>query len=73
MKTNTEKRHLIYSTDEHTSLNIESEMIRSSKYRELVGVKIDDALTLKTHINDIFERAEQKSNALSTTTVYFIL
>ena len=73
MKTNTEKRRLIYSTDEHTSPNIESEMIRSSKYRELVGVKIDDALTLKTHINDIFERAEQKSNALSTTTVYFIL
>ena len=50
MKANPDKWHLICSTDDHISLSIESEVIKNSNCRKLLGIKIDDRLTFKNHI-----------------------
>ena len=70
MKANPDKCHLICSTDEQISLNVENEVIKNSKCRKLLGIKFDNKLTFKTHIDDICKKAGQKLNALSRITPY---
>ena len=68
VKANPDKCHLICSTDNQIGLTIESEVIKNIKCRKLLGIKFDNRLTFKNHIDDICKKSGQKLNALSRIT-----
>ena len=70
MKANPDKCHLICSTDNQINLNDESEVIKNSKCRKLLGIKFPNRLTFKNNIDDICKKVGQKINTLSRITPY---
>ena len=70
MEANPDKCYSICSTDDQISLSIESEVIKNSKCRILLGKKFDNRLTFKNHIDGICKTAEQILNALSRIKPY---
>ena len=68
MKANPGKYHLLLSaTEETNTLNIEEVCIKSSKCEKLLGVNIDNHLTIN-HVESLCKKASQKLNALLRVT-----
>ena len=65
MKVNTDKCHLIVSTDEHIEIRGES-LIKNSTCEKLLGVKIDNKLNFDTH--GLCKKANNKLRVLARTT-----
>ena len=63
-KGNSDKCHLIVSTNQKTNVNIGEFDIESSDYEKLLGVKIDNKLTFDCHVSDIRKKASKKINAI---------
>lgn len=70
MKANPDKCHLICSTDDQIGLTIKNEVIKNSKCRKVLGIKFDNRLTFKNHIDSICKKSGQKLNAVSRITTY---
>ena len=68
MKSNPEKCNFICSTSKKVSLIVETKEINNSTHERLLGVKTDSKLSFNTHIDDIFNKASLKLNALSRIT-----
>ena len=70
MVANADKCHLLTSTSEEVSVKIENEIIKNSLQEKLLGIVIDNRLTLEPHIENICKKAGQKLHALARIANY---
>ena len=64
MKLNTDKCHLLLSSQEPNKLKIGDFHINNSLSEKLLGITFDCKLKFNKHIEDICQKASQKINAL---------
>ena len=62
---NSDKCHLLVSSNEKTKINIGEFSIEKSDCEKLLGVKIDNKLTFDCHVSDMCKKANKKINALA--------
>ena len=65
MKANSDKSHLLCSTEEIVQANINSDIIGASKSEKLLGVTIDCNLSFEEHVRNLYDKANQKLSALA--------
>ena len=70
MKGNTNKCHLIVSTDEPIEIRVGESLIKSSTCKKLFGVKTDNKLNFDTHVKGLCKKANNKLRALARATPY---
>ena len=70
MKGNTDKCHLIMSTNNNPEIQIEDSLIEASEYEKLLGLKIDYKLNFDNHVNSLCKKANSKLRALARATPY---
>ena len=70
MKVNTDKCHLIVSTDEPIEIPVGESLIKRSTCEKLLGLTIDDKLSFDTHIKGLCKKANNKLRALARATPY---
>ena len=64
MKANPDKGHFLCNSKN------KNQKIKNSKLEKLLGIKLDSKLNFNSHIDDIFQKAGQKLNAISRITTY---
>ena len=64
------KCHLLVSSNEKTKINIGQFSIEKSDCERLLGVKIDNKLTLDCHVCDMRKKANRQINALARITPF---
>ena len=70
-KANPDKFHLMLSSpDENYFANIGNFLIKNTKTQKLLGLKIDNKLTLRDHVANMCSKASQKLHALSRVSNY---
>ena len=65
MKANSDKSHLLLSTDNVIQANINNDLISNSKSEKLLGVTVDSKLKFDEHVNKLCDKASQKLSALA--------
>ena len=70
MKGNTEKCHLIMSTDQSVNFQLGGSLIERSDCEKMLGVKIDYKLNFDEHVKTLCSKANNKLRALARTTPY---
>ena len=70
LKANASKYHFFLSPYQHTSININGSVIKSSNSEKLLGITIDSDFTFEEHINTLCRKASQKLHALSRISQY---
>ena len=70
MKANPGRFHFLCSSNSEVSL---MQKIKNSKFEKLLGIKLDSKLKFNFHINDIYQKAEPKLNAISRITPYMAI
>ena len=70
LKSNIGKCHLLVSTNDRASMNVDAFKIDKSDTEKLLGVKFNKKLTFDDHISDICKKAGRKISALSRVTPY---
>ena len=71
LKSNIEKYHLLVSTNDRVSMNVDGFKIDKSDTEKLSGVKFDNRkLTVDDHNSDICKKAGRKSYGLASVTPY---
>ena len=73
MKGNTDKCHLIVSTDEPIEIRVGESLIKSSTCEKLLGIKIDNKLNFDTHVKGLCTKANNELRVLARTTPYMSL
>ena len=59
------KCHLILSTDEPFSINIDNEVIKNSNNKKLLGINLNNRIGFDTHVANICNRVSKKLHALA--------
>ena len=70
LKANDSKCHFFLSPYQHTTININGSVIKSSNSEKLLGITIDSDFTFEEHINTLCRKASQKLHALSSISQY---
>ena len=70
LKSNADKCHLLVSTNDRVSINVDGFKIDKSDTEKLLGVKFDKKFTFDDHISDICKKAVRKISALARVTPY---
>ena len=70
MKANSDKSHLLCSTEEIVQANTNNDIIRASKSEKLLGVTIDCNLNFEEHVRNLCNKASQKLSALARISSY---
>ena len=70
LKSNADKCHLLVSTNDRVSVNVDGFKIDKSDTEKLLGVKFDKKLTFDDHISDICKKTGKKISALARVTPY---
>ena len=65
LKANADRCHLILSTDEPFSINIDHEIIKNSNNKKLLGINLNNRLGFNTHVSNICNRVSKKLQALA--------
>ena len=73
MKANSDKSHLLLSTEEKLNANINGDLISNSKSEKLLGVTIDSKLNFDEHVSRLCNKASQKLSALARISSYMKL
>ena len=73
MKGNTEKCHLIVSTDEPVEIRVGESLMKCSTCEKLLGIKIDNKLNFDTHVKGLCTKPNNKLRALARATPYMSL
>ena len=73
MKGNTDKCHLIVSTDESIEIRVGESLIKNSTCEKLSGVKIDNKFNFGSHIKGLCKNAYNKLRAHARATAYMTL
>ena len=71
LKANPDKYHVLLSETSETQLIVENVPIASSSCEKLLGIKIDQKLSLEPHVDSLCKKASQKLNALTRMTSSF--
>ena len=70
MKLNTDKCHLLLTSQEPNTLKIGDLHINNSLSEKLLGITFDCKLKFNKHIEDICQKASRKTNALARLAPY---
>ena len=70
LKASANKCHLILSTDEPFSINIDNEVIKNSNNKKLLGINLNNRLAFDTHVANICNRVSNKFHALARISQY---
>ena len=70
LKSNAEKCHLLVSTSNRVSINVDRFKIDKSGTIKLLGAKFDRNLTFNDEISDISQKADRKISALARVKLY---
>ena len=70
LKANADKCHLILSTDEPFSINIDNEVIKNSNNKKLLGINLNNRLGFDTHVASICDRVSKTFHALGRISQY---
>ena len=70
MKANSDKSHLLLSSDNEVSANINNDIIKNSKSEKLLGVIIDTKLNFEEHTTRLCNKASHKLSALARISSY---
>ena len=70
MKGNTDKFHLIMSTENAPELQIGDLLIKTRNSEKLLGVKIDYKLTFDEHVKSLCKKTNNKLRSLARSTPY---
>ena len=65
LKANADKCHLVLSTDELFSINIDNEVIKNSNNKKLLGINLNNRIGFDTHVANICNRVGKKLHALA--------
>ena len=65
VKANPEKSHLVTNSAQEIQINIGGTAISNSKSEKLLGIHIDNKLTLEPHIRSLCKKDSQKPNAFT--------
>ena len=68
LRSNADKCHLLFSTNERVSINLDGFKRDKSDTENLLGVKFDKKLTFDDYISDICKKAGRKIYALARVT-----
>ena len=68
MQRNSERGHLILSTNEPAQIQIGKSLIGSTHHENLLGTKIDSKLSFDKHVKTISKKASKKVRALTRVT-----
>ena len=63
MKENTNKCHLIFSTNDPIEIRVEESLIENSTWEKMLGVKIDNKLNFDTHVKGLCKKANNEWRA----------
>ena len=69
-KANADKCHLVLSTDEPFSINIDKEVIKNSNNKKLSGIDLNNRLGFDTHVANISNRVTKKLHDSATISQY---
>ena len=70
MKANPDKYHFLLTGENELTLNINQFQIKSSKLEKLLGIAIDNKLTIEKHVTNLCNKVSQKLNALTRIVNY---
>ena len=70
LRANADKCHLILSTGEPFSINIDNEVIKNSNNKKLLGINLNNRLDFDTHVANICNRVSNKLHALARISQY---
>ena len=73
LKSNADKCHLLVSTNDRVSVNVDGFKIDKSDTEKLLGVKFDKKLTFDDHISDICKKADRKISVLARVRRYIVI
>ena len=73
LKRNTDKCHLIVSSDDPTEIQVGESVIKNTTCEKLLGIKIDNKLTFDEHVSGLCKKAATKLRALARVTSYMSL
>ena len=65
LKANANKCHLILSTDEPFSINIDNEVIKNSSNKKLLGINLNNRMRFDTYVANVCNRVSKKLYALA--------
>ena len=69
-KANADKCHLLTTSNETVTVNVNGFEINNSKEEKLLGIKIDRQLSFKSHVTSLCKKASQKLHALARIIKY---
>ena len=70
MKANPDKCHLIVTENDNFQIEHDNFLIENSVCEKILGVKVDNKLTFKNHVETLCKKASQKISALSRVSSY---
>ena len=70
LRANADKCHLILSTDEPFSIDIDNEVIKNSNNKKLLRINLNNRLGFDTHVANICNRVSKKFHALARSSQY---
>ena len=73
MKANRDKSHLLLSTQEEANIQIANTTMKRSQSEKILGIILDNQLKFDKHVENIYQKARRKSNALARVTNYMEL
>ena len=69
MKPNPYKCHLLLSIQEEANIQIANKTIKSSKFKNLLGIMLEDILKFEKHNENIYQTGSRKLNAFERQTM----
>ena len=73
MKSNGDKCHLLVTTEESVSINIDGSNVKNKKKQKLLAIKFDSSLSFEGSITSLCKKASQKKHALARIVNYMDL
>ena len=69
MKPNPDKCHLLLSIQEAANIQIANKTIKSSKFKNLLGIILEDILKFEKHNENIYQTGSRKLNSFARQTM----
>ena len=73
MKPNGDRYHLLVTTENSVSINIDGSNVENKKKQKLIGINFDLSLSFKGHITSLCKKSSQKLHALERIVNYMDL
>ena len=70
LRGNTDKCHLIVSSNDRTEIQVGESVIKNTLCKKLLGIKINNKLTFDEHISGLCKKAANKLKALARIPSY---